>query len=83
MWGLENHVKMFRLRPKTNGQLSKGFKLMSAMRFPFHSVWSFPALIRSTGELWYPTQTGCHFLLSARFLINLFRNHSHSGYSSP
>lgn len=51
-WGLENHVKMFKPHPKTNGQLSKDFMLMSGLRFSFHSVWSFPALIRSTRELW-------------------------------
>lgn len=38
MWGLENHIKNFRFHPKTNGQLSKDFKIVSDMRFSFNSV---------------------------------------------
>lgn len=48
MWGLENRIKSFRFHPKTSGQLSKDFKLMSDMSVSFNSVQSM--LIRSTGR---------------------------------
>ena len=80
--GLENHVKTFRLHPKTNGQLSKDFKLMGGMRFSFHAVWPFSAGMRSTGR--YRVVPYKHKLLSlfsTPFLI-LLQSHSRSGYNS-
>lgn len=81
--GLENHVKTSGLHLKTNGQLSKDFKLVSGMRFSFHSVWSFPAVIASTGR--YPMVPYKGKLLSCSFstpFLILPWNHSLSGYSS-